>query len=155
MQAGPGRRGPAERLLGIGGRMLAALTAAVQTRVELLAVEMVAERNRLACLLLSALAIAVAALLGLAFTSFLVIAYFWDDHRLIAIAAVAAFYWAIVLGLGLMLRNWLDRYQRPFAATVETLRRDYHALLRSIGITPLHDKKDQPTDLTAAPDEDR
>ena len=148
-QAGPRRRGPAERLLGIGGRMLAVLTAAVQTRVELVAQEMAVERSRLACLLLSALAISVTALLGLAFTSFLVIAYFWDDHRLAAIAAVAAFYWVVALGLGLMLRSWIDHYRSPFAATVETLRRDYHALLHSVGITP-HEEGDHRTDVTTS-----
>jgi uncharacterized membrane protein YqjE len=132
----------------IGGRMLAAITAAIQTRVELLATEMAAERARLGWLLLIALAFAVAVLLGMAFTSFLVIAYFWDDHRLIAIGGVAGFYWLVALLFALALKRWIDRRKRPFSGTLETLRRDYTALLGSIGITPMqHDSLADGNDL--------
>lgn len=132
----PERAGPAERLLVIGGKILAAATGGVQTRVELLAAEMAAEWSRLGRLLLSALALAVSALLGLAFLSFWIIAYFWDTHRLTAIAVVALFYWAAALFLGISIWKWLGQRNMPFAATADTLRRDYQAILRSIGITP-------------------
>ena len=135
-RAGSDRAGPAERLLVIGGKILAALTGGVQTRVELLAAEMAAEWSRLGRLLLSALALAVSALLGLAFLSFWIIAYFWDTHRLTAIAVVTIFYWAVALFLGVSIWRWFGRRNMPFAATADTLRRDYQAILRSIGITP-------------------
>ncbi len=143
--AGP-RRGPAEHLLTIGGRMLAAVIAALQTRIDLLAAEITVERARVVRLLLAALALAVAGLLGLAFTSFLVIAYFWDDHRLAAIAAVAIFYWLAALVLAILLRRWISRRQRPFNASLETLRRDYAAILGAIGATSSRSTLDQTQD---------
>lgn len=115
--------------------MLAAIIAALQTRVDLLAAEITVERARIVRLLVAALALAVAGLLGLAFTSFLVIAYFWDDHRLAAIAAVAIFYWLAALVLAILLRRWISHRQRPFNASLETLRRDYAAILGAIGAT--------------------
>lgn len=120
--------GPAARLLGIGGRLLSSIIAGIQTRAELLVVEMSAERARLGSMAALGVAASFAILLALIFTSTLVIVYFWDDYRLEAIGAVAAVYWIAAIALIITLVRKIQRQAPPFAATIETLRRDYIAL---------------------------
>jgi len=69
-----------------------------------------------------------AALLALLFATLGVVAYYWDTHRLRAIAIVAVAY-AIAAGLAL----WRVKAMRESAppllgATIDQLKRDAHAL---------------------------
>jgi uncharacterized membrane protein YqjE len=126
--ANGGTQGPAERLLHLGRNLLSLLVEAGRTRLELLAVEVAAERERLIEMLALGLAFGVAVLLGLAFASFLIIACFWDTHRLAAIAAVSLVYGLIAVAAALRLRRLLRRTTTPFANTRDTLERDIAAL---------------------------
>lgn len=126
--AGAETRGPAERLLRLGEGLLAILVEAGRTRIELLSVELAAERLRAMRMLVVAVIFSVAMLLGLAFASFLVIAIFWDTHRLAAIGGVTFVYAVAALAAGLWLRHALNTAPVPFANTRDTLERDYLAL---------------------------
>lgn len=126
--AGAETRGPAERLLRLGEGLLAILVESGRTRIELLSVELAAERLRVMRMLAAAIICSVAILLGLAFASFLVVAVFWDTHRLAAIGAVTLVYALIAVATALWLRHALNTAPVPFANTRDTLERDYLAL---------------------------
>lgn len=120
--------GPAERLLRLGERLLSLAVEAGRTRAELLAVEFAVERQRLLWFLAMGMIFSICVLLGLAFASMLVIACFWDTHRLAAIAVVAGLYGVIALGLAIAMSRGWQRGAPPFSNTLDTLQRDYAAL---------------------------
>ncbi|HVJ41116.1 MAG TPA: phage holin family protein [Dongiaceae bacterium] len=121
-------RGPAERLLRLGENLLAIFIEAGRTRIELLTVEFAVERLRVIRMLAMAVVFSIAVLLGLAFASFLVIAFFWDTYRLAAIGGVTIFYAAIAVVMAVLLRRALTTAPAAFANTRDTLERDYLAL---------------------------
>ena len=120
--------GPAERLLRLGERLLSLLVEAGRTRAELLAVEFAIEKVRLVQLIAMGLVFGICVLLGLAFASVLVIACFWDTHRLAAIAAVTAFYAVVAITLAVTIMRRLQDGPPPFVNTLDTLQRDYTAM---------------------------
>lgn len=96
----------------------------VETRLELVGadIELQAERLRtLAFLLLAGLLFLA---LALVFGSALVIAAFWDTHRLAAVGAVAAVHLVAGLACLLWLRRLVRAGPRPFDATIAELRQD-------------------------------
>ena len=98
--------------------------AAAQTRLEILATEIEEERLRLEQLLLLALAAAfclgMALVLGVAF----VVIYFWDTHRLLAIALFAAAFFAAAAAFGSILRAKVKTRPKPFPVTRGELAKD-------------------------------
>ncbi|HVI89093.1 MAG TPA: phage holin family protein [Dongiaceae bacterium] len=112
----------------LGEKLLVLFIEAGRTRLELLAVEFAAERRRVVEMLALGLVFGIALLLGLAFASFLIIAYLWDTHRLAAIAGVSLVYGLIVLATALRLRRLFREAPTAFANTRDTLQRDLTAL---------------------------
>lgn len=83
---------PTDGIVQSGRRILAILVRMVQTRLSLLAVEVAEQQRRIWLLLiLTALALIFGAM-ALVTLSLLVIVIFWDDHRLLAMGGVLAFY---------------------------------------------------------------
>ena len=122
----PGLRASLARLATAGVGLLS-------TRAELLSVEFVEERERLTLRLALVAAAGLMLAFSLLFAGAFVIAVFWETHRLAAIAAVAV----VHLGAGLFL---LSRSRaigrdgpRPFAASLEELKRDRAALENALG----------------------
>jgi uncharacterized membrane protein YqjE len=109
-----------------------ALIALLRTRVELAVLEFPEERDRARDRLLMVLIAGVAATFMLLALTGLVVAYFWDTHRLAAIAAVAAFY-AVVAGLALWRLKTRWPPQQPFAATLAELEHDREWLAAKLG----------------------
>lgn len=136
-ESGTDARGPAARLLHLGESLLTVFFEAARTRFELLSVEFTLEKQRLLRVLAIALVFSVAALLGLAFLSFFIIAYFWDSYRLVAVAGVTIVYVAIALAAALSLWRILGDAQIPFPNTRDTLERDLEALRSRMH--PAHD----------------
>lgn len=82
--------GPMERVFGASRRLLEHLLEGGEMRLRLAVLELEEERARLFDLfLLAGLSLSLA-VLGLAFVGVFVIAFWWESHRLTAIAAVAA-----------------------------------------------------------------
>ena len=106
------------------GRLAAATVALIRTRAELAALEFAEQRDnakdRVVLLAIAGAALAIAWLAANA----LVVAYFWDTHRLMALIVIAAAHLAV--GIGALWR--LDVRRRtdspPFAATLAELERD-------------------------------
>lgn len=121
--------GPASRLVDAARTSSALLLELVETRLALFASEIDVELERVrasALLLLGAMACFGFAL---ALAIFLVIAAFWDTHRLLAISASAIV--LLIAALGFMLRlRWRDSGGAPFAATLRELREDCRVLQR-------------------------
>jgi uncharacterized membrane protein YqjE len=130
MDAAPPPAGGAKSAL---TRLAEATLGALRTRAELAGVELVIERERL--LRRAALLVGGAVMLafGALFAGALVIAAFWDSHRLTAIAMVAVAH--VLAGAWLVARSRKagDEGPPPFAATLAELDKDREALSRLAG----------------------
>ena len=126
-----GREGAAARggLLQSIKHLAQTLLGAGQTRLEILATEIEEERVRLEQLLLVALAAAFCLVMGVVLAIALVVVYFWDTHRLLAVAMLAAAFLAAGVVLGLIARNKVKTRPKPFAITRGELAKD-RAMLR-------------------------
>ena len=84
-------------------------------------------RHRLAVLVLAALLFL--ALGALAATIFIIV-LFWDSQRLVAIGFLTVLYIGVGTGVLMFARREAAESKRPFAATVEELRKDREYLSR-------------------------
>jgi len=112
---------------------LRALSATVigilRTRLELLAVELAEEKNRLLAILLWALGGLLALAMGILMLSLLVVAVFWDtEHRLTALGVVAAVYFLAGVAALLTVRKKIADAPFTFDETLAELERDRQAL---------------------------
>lgn len=113
--------------LGLGARIRSLAVTVLDlahTRALLLGTDVELQLQRLRSLAL--LGIGAFLLLGMAllFATLLVVAAFWDTHRLAALAGVAIVYLAAGLGCLQGARRLVSRGPRLFEATLEELRRD-------------------------------
>ncbi|NMG66449.1 hypothetical protein GPA19_16005 [Azoarcus indigens] len=103
---------------------------AVQTRLELLGVELQEEKLRLAALLLNTVLAAVLLGFGLVFLVIFLTVLLWDDYRLLALGLATV----ILFGGGLFTAanaaRELRRGSSLFSASLAELRRDRAALQR-------------------------
>ena len=104
------------------------LLGAAQTRLEILATEIEEERVRLERMLLVALAAAFCIGMAIVLGVGLVVLYFWDTHRLLAVGVLALAFLVAGAVFGLMLRNSARSRPKPFAATRDELAKDRAAL---------------------------
>jgi len=109
------------------------LLGAAQTRLEILATEIEEERARLEQLLLVALAAAFCLAMGIVLCVALVVLYFWDTHRLLAVGMLAAGFLAAGVVSGLILRYKAKTRPKPFAITRGELAKDRAMLRRPQG----------------------
>jgi len=125
------REGPAARggLLHSIKHLAQTLLGAAQTRLEILATEIEEERVRLEQLLLYALAAAFCGAMGVVLCVALVVLYYWDTHRLAAVAILAAGFLGTGALLGWILRSKAKARPKPFAVTRGELAKD-RAMLR-------------------------
>ena len=111
-----------------GRRMLAILVSMARTRLNLLAVEIMQEKSRVwLLLLLTALALLFTFMALLTLSLFVVVA-FWDEHRLLAIGCLLAFYVAATLVTLFVLRQKSKVGSKLFSGTLEELAKDSAAL---------------------------
>lgn len=117
-------------LLGSVKGLAATLIAAAHVRLQLFANDLASEGlrvRRIAVLLVLAL---VFFSLSIVLLTLLMVVVFWDEHRLLAIGGLAAFY-LVVSGLLLFAaRNCGAAMPRPFAATLGELKKDREELTR-------------------------
>ena len=111
-------------------RVGASVAAIVHSRVELATLELERERIRVTRLvLLGLLAFLFLGLAAITATIF-VIVLFWDSQRLVAIGFLTVFYIGVGAGVLMFARREAAESKRPFAATVEELRKDREYLSR-------------------------
>ncbi len=104
-------------------RLFHRLREAAGIRLELFLLEVIEERIRIVdALLLAALAI-VCVLMTLVALTATVVVFFWDTHRLLALAVVTVVYAVTAVVTLLKLRSHLRRWQ-SFPATLEEFKKD-------------------------------
>ena len=122
MSATPaGPRGLAEALRAMG----ATLGEIVRVRGALFGLEVREELQRRKQMLVLAVAGAVLLHMALLMLTLLVVAAFWDSHRLLAIGGMAALYAACGGIAVLRLRHQVATSPEPFAASRRELERDF------------------------------
>lgn len=106
------------------GRLGATLVDMVHTRLELAAVEVEEESQRMLGYLLFALLALI--LFGVAFLllAFLVIVLFWDTHRIAAVSGMAALFGVAGAIVAMKVKAGFDSKPRLLQNTIEELRKD-------------------------------
>lgn len=106
------------------GRLGATLVDMVHTRLELAAVEVEEESQRMLGYLLFALLALI--LFGVAFLllAFLVIVLFWDTHRVAAVGSMAALFGVAGAVIATKVKSGFDNKPRLLQNTIEELRKD-------------------------------
>jgi uncharacterized membrane protein YqjE len=108
--------------------LAATLVALVQTRLELLVTEIEEERVRLLELLLWAAGALFCLGVGILLFTILLIAVFWDSHRISVIAVLTGVFLAAGIGLAIGARNRIQIRSRLFSASLNELARDQDQL---------------------------
>lgn len=122
-RSGEGVSGPVRRLG-------ASLLALGRIRLELLAIEVQEEKDRIASLLLWAVLTALMAGFGAVFVAVFLTVALWDTHRLLALGVSAALFVAVAGYGALRLRRVAGGGTTLFQSSIAELRRDGAALQR-------------------------
>jgi len=128
MDSGGSEQSVPRDLRGAAARLGASLLGLVRTRLELASLELAEERDRVQrqlTLLLAAMAMFMFAVL---FIASWVIAYYWDTHRLTAIAIVAVVFAGAGAALLALRSQAASVAPTPFAATIAEFERDRASL---------------------------
>lgn len=112
--------GPADAARSLASSLL----ALAETRFELMALELHEEAERRKRMLVLALAAAVFFVMTLLMVSLLVVALFWETHRIPAIVGITMAYFAIGIGAILRIRRILAESPPPFSASIAEFRKD-------------------------------
>lgn len=124
----PAQSGPA-------GRVSASLIEGIHLRLELFALEMRQERDRIVELVVLCVVMALAAFLLLLALHVALLVVFWESHRVPIAVGMVAFYALVVLTSLLLLRRRRRAHDEPFAASTQVLDQDMEAL-RGLGKPP-------------------
>ena len=111
-------------------RLGSTFLATLQSRAELLSLEVDRERIRLTRLALLGIAALFFFALGAITLTIFIIVLFWDSQRLVVIGFLTVLYFGLAAGIALFTRNEAARAKRPFASTVEQLRKDREQFAR-------------------------
>jgi uncharacterized membrane protein YqjE len=109
-------------------RLAASLIALGRIRLELLAIEVQEEKDRVASLLLWAVLTALLAAFGAVFVALFVTVVFWDTHRLAGLGIAAALFVGLAVLGALRLHRLVASGSTLFQASIAELRRDSDAL---------------------------
>jgi uncharacterized membrane protein YqjE len=115
-------------LMGSLRNLASTLIAVAQTRLQLLANELHAEKLRLARLGLFAAAAVFFLSLGIIMLTLLVIAVFWDSNRLLAIGSFAGIYLLLGIAFGVTVLRRATERTRLFEASLQELSKDRERL---------------------------
>ncbi len=111
-------------LIGSAKRLASTLLAVAQTRLELFANELHAERLRLLRLGLLACATVFFLVLGIIMLTLLVIVAFWDSGRLLVIGGFAALYLVLGIAFGVTVLARASERTRLFEDSLRELGKD-------------------------------
>jgi uncharacterized membrane protein YqjE len=112
--------------------LVATLVAMAHTRIELFGTELEEEVQRVLALALGAVLVLVLASLALLFSGLVVIAAFWDTHRMAAVVGVAIGFGALTAVSYFVVRRQTRRRSRLLSATLAELEHDLEQLDRRI-----------------------
>lgn len=110
--------------------LIATLVAMAHTRVELFGTELEEEFRRLVALIAGTMLVLALATLAALFGALVVVAAFWETHRVAAVACVAVGFLAlaVIAYIAVRARTW--RRSRLLSATLEQFEQDMQQLGR-------------------------
>ena len=108
--------------------LAATLVAIAHTRLDLLSSDWEEEREHLLSLLVLALAALFCLGVGVVLASILIVAAFWDTHRLLALGGLAGFFLAAGMAAWLFAMHKARTKPRLFAASLSELIKDRQQL---------------------------
>ena len=120
------RRGPG--LFDSAKALLATLVGVVHTRLELLSTELQEEIGRVALMLLWGAAALFFVFLAIASLGLLILIAFWDDHRMLVAALLAASFLILALVAGFAAQKQIAAKPRPFDSSLTELAKDREEL---------------------------
>ena len=120
---------------GPAGRVSASLIEGIHLRLELFALEMRQERDRIVELVVLCVVMAQATFLLLLSLHVALLVVFWESHRVPVAVGTVAFYVLVVLASLLLLRRRRRAHDEPFGASSQVLGEDMEAL-RGLGKPP-------------------
>ncbi|MDH4166418.1 MAG: phage holin family protein [Gammaproteobacteria bacterium] len=112
--------------------LIATLVAMAHTRVELFGTELEEEVRRVVALLLGGVLVLALASVALVFSGLVVIAAYWDTHRVAATAGVAIGFMVLAAVSYLVVRERTRRRSRLLSSTLDELERDLELLDKQI-----------------------
>ena len=112
--------------------LIATLVAMAHTRVELFGTEVEEEVRRVVALLLGGVLVLALASLALVFSGLVVIAAYWDTHRVAATVGVAIGFIVLAAVSYLAVRERTRRRSRLLSSTLDELERDLALLDKQI-----------------------
>lgn len=107
----------------------ATLVGMAHTRLELLSADLEEEREYLFSLLVLALAALFFLGIGVALATILIVATFWDTHRLLALGSLAGFFLAAGMAAWILARHKAKSKPRVFAASLSEFLKDRQQLV--------------------------
>jgi uncharacterized membrane protein YqjE len=116
-------------VLGSIKRLVSTLVDVAHTRLQLFTNELKDEGLRLVRLALFAALAAFFFMLGIIFLSALVVVFYWESHRILAVSIVAGIYLALAAGFGWMLYQGARERSRLFEDSLRELAKDRERLL--------------------------
>ncbi|MGF6599205.1 putative membrane protein YqjE [Paraburkholderia sp. GAS448] len=105
-------------------RILSSVFAILQTRLELIGIELAEEKDRLLAVLFLGVAAMMLAMLALVALTALVAIAFWDTYRWQALAVITAVYALAAVFCGVKARNGLHHAPVVFEATLHEFEKD-------------------------------
>ena len=110
--------------------LIATLAAMAHTRVELFGTELEEELHRVVALTVGALVVLALATLAALFGALVVVAAFWDTHRVAAVVFVAVGFLALAVIAYFVVRERTRRRSRLLSATLDQFEQDMRLLGR-------------------------
>jgi uncharacterized membrane protein YqjE len=110
--------------------LIATMAAMAHTRVELLGTELEEELHRVIALTVGAIVVLALASLALLFGGLVVVAAFWETHRVAAVVCVAVGFFALAVMAYVAVRVRTGRRLRLLSATLGQLEQDMQQLGR-------------------------
>lgn len=112
--------------------LMATLVAMAHTRIELFGTEVEEELHRVLALAAGGVIVLVLASMALLFSGLVVIAAYWDTHRVAAAVSVAVGFGALTAVSYFVVRKQTQRRSRLLSATLAELEHDLEQLDRRI-----------------------
>ncbi|PKO58473.1 MAG: hypothetical protein CVU23_14980 [Betaproteobacteria bacterium HGW-Betaproteobacteria-17] len=109
--------------------LAATLVAIAHTRLDLLSADVEEDRAHVLSLLVLALAALFLIGVGVVLAAILLVAAFWDSHRLLALGSLAGLFLAAGVATGLFVRHKARTKPRLFAASLSELLKDRQRLV--------------------------
>ncbi len=118
----------ASGLFDSAGRLLSTLLAVVQTRLELVSVDVSEAQQHLLRLILASVAALFAVLIAVVLATLVLVMAYWDSQRLLVLGLLSLVYFGLGSGIALLAVREARRLPRAFASSIAELAKDRQQL---------------------------